>query len=138
MKVIALILAASLISTPALSATTSTDTLTTPTVEAVPQTPASDVGNKGEYSPERENVYLGTAIGTMLVGGLVLALGLSGSDCVGCSMYEDVAVGVGGATLAASTVLWLLYFNEKGKASNTSVGFNLDKGGSFVTVQHRF
>jgi len=137
MNVIALILAAFLMIPTNLLAAQSESL---PAHAEVQPTLPPDDGSKSEHSPETENVYLGWAIGTMIGGGVLLALGLSNSDsdCVGCSLYNDIVAGVGGATLAASTVLWVLYFNEKGKAPKTSVGLDLVNGGGLITAQHRF
>ena len=106
-----------------------------PTVPATPNV-VQDTG----HSPTAQKVYLGTGIGTLAAGGAFLALGAgaSNSDGIGADEVGTFFYAVGGVFLAASTVLWMLYFREKGREPATTVGLELDKGKGVVLAKFRF
>jgi hypothetical protein len=106
-----------------------------------PSAPATTAAARdSDYSATAEKAYLGTAIGTLVGGGAFIALGVSAgnshemaSDAAATGLYI-----VGGAFLVASTVLWTLYFREKGKEPAAAVGLELNRGKGVVVAKFRF
>jgi len=143
MKVIMLVVIASLIFPYSLFAAPPEVTQPPASSEPVELSAAPNIAKDGDYSPTAKNIYLGTAIGTLLVGGAAIALAVAGR-CSGNSNQicfkeaNTAAYSVGGGMLAISTVLWILYAREKGKEPTSTVGFELDKGKSVITAHYRF
>lgn len=140
-KTVVLILVITLIFPHVLFAAPSDEVQPPPAGESRPAPATSNVDNQDSgYSPTAKKVYLGTGIGTLVAGGAFIALGAGasnsnqiGSDQAGTALYV-----IGGSFLAASTVLWILYFREKGREPATTVGLELDKGRGVVLAKFRF
>ena len=99
-----------------------------------------NIGQDTGYSPTAKKVYLGTGIATLVAGGALLVGGAasSNSNAIGGDEAGTVLYAVGGCFLAASTVLWILYFREKGREPATTVGLELNKGSGVVLAKFRF
>ena len=139
-KTVAVIMVFTLLFPQALLAAPPDEVQTPPASESrtAPATPnaVQDTG----YSPTAKKVYLGTGIATLVAGGAFLALGAgpSNSNDITSNAADTFFYAVGASFLAASTVLWILYFREKGREPATSVGFELDKGRGGVVAKYRF
>ncbi|MFZ2950870.1 MAG: hypothetical protein WA003_15455 [Desulfuromonadaceae bacterium] len=92
------------------------------------------------YSRRAKNTYFYTGIGTAAVGGALVVLGIdeSNSDHMTSKTAGPAAYVIGGTFLAASAILWILYFREKGREPAASVGLDLDKGKAVVLANYRF
>ena len=93
-----------------------------------------------DYSPRAKNWYLGTAIGTLVAGGAIVAGGIDESN--NNDMLSDSGAAalyvIGGSFLATSAILWIFYFREKGKEPTASVDLELEKGKAVALVKYRF
>ena len=108
--------------------------------EARPESAPLDSGQAIEYSPTAKKVYLGTGIGTLVAGGAFMALGVSESngDEITSKSSSTALYVIGGSFLAASTILWILYFREKSREPAATVGLELDKGKYGISANFRF
>ncbi|HLO25196.1 MAG TPA: hypothetical protein VK187_03725 [Geobacteraceae bacterium] len=75
-----------------------------------------------------------------MAGGAFIALGAgaSNSDQIGSDQAGTAFYVIRGSSLAASTVLWILYFREKGREPASAVGLELDKGRGDVLAKFRY
>jgi hypothetical protein len=140
MKTVATMLFVTLLLPNTLFAATSDEVQPPPASESRPETGPPNVDQDTAYFPTAKNTYLGTGFGTLLVGGAFLALGAAASNSDGMGSQET-GTGlyfIGGTFLAASSVLWILYFREKGKEPATTVGLELDKGKGAVLAKFKF
>ena len=130
MKTIAFILVVSLILPNVLYAAPSDEVQPSPSSEPRQAPLLPEFDQDSDYSPRAEKTYLGTGIGTLLAGGSLLALGIgvSNSSEIGAQEVGTFFSIIGGTFRATSTVLWILYFREKGKEPPATVGFELEKG----------
>ena len=112
MKAIAIVLLISLILPNVLQAAPSDEVRTQAAKEAQQTDPQQSAEQKSNHSPGAQKAYLGTGIGTLAAGGAFLALGIgvSGSNGIGAEEVGTLFSAVGGVFLAASAVLWILYF----------------------------
>ncbi len=140
MKTIAAVLVVTLLFPYALFAAPADQVQPPPASESrtVPAPPAAV--KETDYSPTAKKVYLGTGIGTLVAGGAFLAIGAdtSNNKGIGSDEFGAFFYAVGSVFLAASTVLWIFYFREKGREPATTVGLELDKGRGVVVAKYRF
>ena len=137
-KAIAVILVVSLLLPNILFAAPANEVQQTPLSES-PQPPLlAKAGQDTSYSPTAKKIYLGTGIGTLAAGGVLVALGseLNGSDWT--DKESSKVYTIGGILLAISTVLWALYFYERGKEPPASVGLELENKKGIIQAYFRF
>ncbi len=115
------------------------DEVQQPTAGKSQPAPATQIVDQDTgYSPTAKKVYLGTGITTLAIGGTFLAAGAAVSSSGSIEEVGTFFYVVGGSLLAASTILWILYFREKGKEPATTVGLELNKGRGLVLAKFRF
>jgi hypothetical protein len=140
LKTIAVILVASLLLPQILFAAPSNEVRPSASGES-PQSPSlPKVDPDPDYHPVAKKIYLGTGIGTLVTGVAFVALGIRASNEheIGSEAAGTVLTTTGGIFLAASTVLWVLYFREKMREPATSVGLELGEKKAVVLANYRF
>ena len=129
MKAVALLLMLTL-TTPHLLYATPEPAVTPSAGGTDPAAQPANVPPASDYSPTAAKTYLGTGIGTLLAGSTLIVLGKNEADKkdITSDAASNMLYVIGGTFLAASTVLWILYFRETGKEPPATVGVDMSNG----------